>query len=80
MRNQYYLFDRFALVIAGRLKNLARLVNRIGEAVERGDSKVFDGDSSEEEIEVKLPKQKKSGADGNDELYRRAFQRMFELH
>ena len=40
-----------------------------------------EGDSSsEEEIEVKLPKQKKSGAEGNDEVYRRANQRMFELH
>ena len=41
---------------------------------------VVQDSSSEEEIEVKLPKQKKSGADGNDELYRRAYQRMFELH
>ena len=42
--------------------------------------RAYDYDSSEEEIEVKLPKQKKSGADGNDEVYRRAYQRMFELH
>ena len=41
---------------------------------------VVQDSSSEEEIEVKLPKQKKSGADGNDEVYRRAYQRMFELH
>ena len=41
---------------------------------------VVQDSSSEEEIEVKLPKQKKSGADGNDEVYQRAYQRMFELH
>ncbi len=41
---------------------------------------VVQDSSSEEEIEVKLPKQKKSGADGNDEVCRRAYQRMFELH
>ena len=41
---------------------------------------VVQDSSSEEEIEVKLPKQKKCGADGNDEVYRRAYQRMFELH
>ena len=41
---------------------------------------VVQDSSSEEEIEVKLPKQKKSGVDGNDEVYRRAYQRMFELH
>ena len=37
---------------------------------------VVQDSSSEEEIEVKLPKQKKSGADGNDDVYRRAYQRM----
>lgn len=37
-------------------------------------------DSSEEEIEVKLPKQKKSSAEtAEDELYRRTYQRMFEI-
>ena len=37
-------------------------------------------DSSEEEIEVKLPKQKKSAAQNTeDELYRRTYQRMFEI-
>ena len=40
---------------------------------------VVQDSSSEEEIEVKLPKQK-SGVDGNDEVYPRACQRMFELH
>ena len=35
---------------------------------------------SEEEIEVKLPKQKKSSAEtAEDELYRRTYQRMFEI-
>ena len=37
-------------------------------------------DSSEEEIEVKLPRQKKHSAESaDDELYRRTYQRMFEL-
>ena len=37
-------------------------------------------DSSEEEIEVKLPKQKKCSAEtADDELYRRTYQRMFEI-
>ena len=37
-------------------------------------------DSSEEEIEVKLPKQKKTSAEtAEDELYRRTYQRMFEI-
>lgn len=39
-------------------------------------------DSSEEEIEVKLPKQKKPSGPANttgDELYYRTYQRMFEL-
>ena len=37
--------------------------------------------SSEEEIEVKLPKQKNKAAESTeeDELYRRAYQRMFEI-
>ena len=41
---------------------------------------VVQDSSSEEEIEVKLSKQKKGGTDGNDEVYRRAYQLMFELH
>ena len=42
---------------------------------------VVQDSSSEEEIEVKLPKQKKSEAENAEEdLYRRTYQRMFELH
>ena len=41
---------------------------------------VVQDSSSEEEIEVKLPKQKKSSAEtAEDELYRRTYQRMFEI-
>ena len=41
---------------------------------------VVQDSSSEEEIEVKLPKQKKSAAEtAEDELYRRSYQRMFEI-
>ena len=42
---------------------------------------VVQDSSSEEEIEVKLPKQKKSTSTEclEDELYRRAYQRMFEV-
>ena len=41
---------------------------------------VVQDSSSEEEIEVKLPKQKKSAAQNTeDELYRRTYQRMFEI-
>ena len=41
---------------------------------------VVQDSSSEEEIEVKLPKQKKSEAENAEEvLYRRTYQRMFEI-
>ena len=41
---------------------------------------VVQDSSSEEEIEVKLPKQKKSEAENaEEELYRRTYQRMFEI-
>ena len=41
---------------------------------------VVQDSSSEEEIEVKLPKQKKNAAENvEDELYRRTYQRMFEI-
>ena len=41
---------------------------------------VVQDSSSEEEIEVKLPRQKKSSAEtAEDELYRRTYQRMFEI-
>ena len=41
---------------------------------------VVQDSSSEEEIEVKLPKQKKSAVENaEDELYRRTYQRMFEI-
>ena len=41
---------------------------------------VVQDSSSEEEIEVKLPKQKKSAAEtAEDELYRRTYQRIFEI-
>ena len=41
---------------------------------------VVQDSSSEEEIEVKLPKQKKSAAENaEDELYRRTYQRMFDI-
>ena len=41
-----------------------------------------DGDSSsEEEIEVKLPKPKKDATQSaEDDLYRRTYERMFEVH
>ena len=43
---------------------------------------VVQDSSSEEDIEVKLPKQKNKVSEGaeDQELYRRAYQRMFELH
>ena len=43
---------------------------------------VVQDSSSEEDIEVKLPKQKNKESEGaeDQELYRRAYQRMFELH
>ena len=42
---------------------------------------VFQDSSSEEEIEVKLPKQKKDAPQSaEDDLYRRTYERMFEVH
>ena len=45
-----------------------------------GDRRVHMRATSEEEIEVKLPKQKKSEAENaEEELYRRTYQRTFEI-
>ena len=47
----------------------------------RGGSSSNGDSSSEEEIEVKLPKPKKDAMQSaEDDLYRRTYERMFEVH